>query len=97
QFVRFVALREADLSCAENLQSRRRRDRKASMRAVYPAGSLNDERSQNPRLAQHFQGDTRAHDIDDGIHRADFMEVHAVWRQTVNLPLSDGNAVEHRD
>src|SRR5437879_3319727 len=25
------------------------------------------------------------------------MEVHAVWRQTVNFPLSDGDAVEHSD
>ncbi len=56
-----------------------------------------DRRGQHARLAQHFQRDAGAHDVHDGIHRADFVEMNFVRRQAVDLPLRLGDALEDGD
>ena len=92
QFMRFVALRNANAARAENGQRRRRRNRKSSVCAIHPTRAFDDRRRKHTRLAQQFQREARAHNVHDGIHCADFMEMHAGRRQTVDFALGFGDA-----
>lgn len=67
------------------------------MRAIDPAGSFRDVARENSWFAQHFQSDTCANDIDDGIHRADFVKVNLLGRHSVNFSFGDGNALKDCD
>ena len=97
QFVRLVALRDADAARAENRQRGRRGNRKSSVRAINPAGAFDHRRGQHARLAQQFQRDGRADDVHDGIHRADFVKMNLVRRQAVNFSLRLGDALKDGD
>ncbi len=97
EFVRLVALRDADAARAENRQRRRRGNRKSTMRAIHPARALGHRRGQHARLAEQFQRDGRADDVHDGIHRADFVKMNLVRRQPVNFSLRLGDALEDGD
>ena len=75
EFVRLVALGDADAARAENRQRGRRGNGKSSVRAINPAGAFDHRRGQHARFAEQFQRDARADDVHDGIHRADFVEM----------------------
>ena len=97
QFVRLLALGDGDAARAENRQRGRRGHRKTSMRAINPAGALDDRRGKHARLAEQFQRDGRADDVHDGIHRADFVEMDFVRRQAVDFALGLGDARKNGD
>ena len=54
-------------------------------------------RGQHARLAEQFECDARAHNVHDGIHRADFVKMNLVRRQPVDFSLGFGNALENGD
>jgi hypothetical protein len=43
---------------------------------------------------EHLECARRSDDVDDGIERADFVEVHLLRRSTVDAPLSSGQRLE---
>src|SRR5262249_9677676 len=65
------------------------------VRAMDPARSFHHRRSQHAGFAQHLQGDAATDNIHDGIHRADFVEMHLVRRQAMNLTLGHRDALEN--
>ena len=95
--MRLVALRDADPARAENGERRRSGQGKAAVRAVDEAGPFHDRAGEHARFAEQFERDARADDINNGIHRADFMEVHFVGRQAVDFSFGDGDAVKDGD
>ena len=67
------------------------------MGAINPARPFHDRTGQHSRLAQHFQRHASPNDIDDRIHRADFVEMHLLWWQPMNFSFRDGDATENGD
>ena len=67
------------------------------MRATNPARSFHHRRCDDPWFAKHLQRDATAHNIHDGIHRADFVEMNFARELAVNLSLGIGDALEDGD
>ncbi len=67
------------------------------MRAIDPARALDHRRGKHARFAEQFQRNGRADDVHDGIHRADFVEMNFVRRQSVDFALRLGDALEDGD
>ena len=59
-----------------------------------PAGALDNGGGDEPGLAEQFQCDAGAHDVHDGIDRADFVKVDFLWWLAVNFSFCDRNALE---
>ena len=97
QFVRFIALRHTDAPRPQDGQRCRRRNRETSVGAIDPAGAFDDRRRQDLRLADHFQRDTRANDVHNRIHRADFVKMNLPRRTTVDFSFRVGDALKNRD
>ena len=97
EFVRLVALREADAARAEDGERRGHGHGKPAMRAFHPARAFHHRRGQHARLAEQFERDARAHNVHDGIHRADFVKMNLVRRQPVDFSFRLGNALENGD
>ena len=66
------------------------------MRTINPARALHHGAGQHARATEQFQAKARAHDIDNGIQRADFVEMHFVRRMPVNLSLRHRDAMKYR-
>ena len=97
QFVRFLALGDRNFPRAEDGQRRRRGHGKSSVRAVDPAGALDDRRGDHAGFAEQFQRDGRADDVHDGIHRADFVKMDFGRRPAVDFAFRVGDALEDGD
>ena len=67
------------------------------MGAIHPAVAFHDRRSQYTRFAEQFERNAGAHDISDGIHRADLVEMNLLRRQAVDFALGLCNALKHGD
>jgi len=67
------------------------------VRTINPAGAFNDRRGEHARFAKQFQHDGCADDVHDGIHRADFVEMHFAGWQAVNFSFRFGDALEDGD
>ena len=65
------------------------------MRAINPADAFDNGTGQHARLIEHFQPDACADNVDDRIDRSNFVKVHLLGRQAVDLSLGDGDALEH--
>lgn len=97
EFVRLLALGHRHAACTEDFQRRRRGDGDASVCAPHPAGAFDHRRGEHARAAERLERDARAHDVHDGIHRTDFVEMHLLGRQTVNLSFRHRDALEDGD
>ena len=67
------------------------------MFAINPAGAFDDRCGEHTRFPEHFQRDAGADNVHNGIHRPDFMEMHAARWQPVNFAFRFRNALEHGD
>ena len=67
------------------------------MRALNPTRAFDDRRSEHARFAEQLERDARPDDIDDRIHRADFVKVNFLRRVTVDFSFRDSDAVEDGD
>ncbi len=92
-----VALRQRHAPRRQDFQRGRSWNRETSMRAIDPTRAINWLAGQHARFSQRFQPDAGANNIDDGIHRAHFMEVDFISRQAVNFALGGGKTIENRD
>jgi hypothetical protein len=63
---------------------------------IQPVPSTTGEASTRG-LPSSSKADARAHDVHDGIHRADFVEMHFARRFAVDLALGVRDALKHRD
>ncbi len=70
-----------------NICHRRHRHRKNAVLASYGSPSLAQERYNRLRDIQIVQTYRRCHNVHDGIHRADLMEVYLILRDAVSLCL----------
>ena len=97
EFVGFGALGDADAPGAEDRERGGCGHGKTTVRAADPAGALDHGRGKHARFAELLQGDGRTDDVDNGIHRADFVKVDLSRRQAVDFPLGVGDALEDRN
>ncbi len=95
--MRFFALGEADAARAQDLQRGGRGNREAAMGAMDEASAFDDRAGEDARFAEHFKRNTGADDIDDGIDRADFVEVNFFRGQAVDTAFGVGDALENGD
>jgi prepilin-type processing-associated H-X9-DG protein len=66
------------------------------MGAVNPAGALNDRARPHARTAEQFQPYASANDINNGIHRSNFMKMDVLRGLAVNFAFGDGHALKNR-
>ena len=67
------------------------------MGAIHPAGAFHDRRGLHARFAEQFQHNARAHDIHNGIHRADLVEMNFLRRHGREFSPPPGDALKHGD
>ena len=67
------------------------------MGAVRPTGAIHHGRGQDLGLAQHFQSQTGAHDIHNGIDGSHLVKVHLFGGVTMNFAFRARNPLEYRD
>ena len=66
------------------------------MRAFNKTGSFRHRGGKHARFTKYFQRDAPADNIDDGVDRADFMEMHIVCGHAVNFPFRASDPRENR-
>jgi hypothetical protein len=65
--------------------------------AIHPAGAFHDRRGQHAWFAEQFERNARAHNIHDGIHRADLVKMNFPRRPAMDFPLGFRDALKHGD
>lgn len=93
--MRLRALCQGDAARRQDFQRGRRRDGKPPVRAINPSRALHRLRRQDARTAQDFQGRAAAHDVNNGIHRAHFVEMDLLDWDLMDFCFGFGEAGEN--
>ena len=94
--MRLAALGYGNAPSTQNLQSGWGGNGESSVGTIDPTAPFNDRAGEKARLAQHFQSDAGADDIDDGINRADFVKMDLLRWLAMNFPFCHRDPLEDR-
>src|SRR5467141_3060833 len=67
------------------------------MRGLHPSLPHGDRKMMHRLDAESLESFDATHDIQDGVHRSDFMQVHVLRSDTVDSPLSLAHQPERAD